>query len=178
MSELRGSQTEKNLLKAFEGESKARTRYDFFARYAKLNGHEDIAKIFEELSNNEKAHALVWLKWLCDNKNSSTLNNIKTAIAAENYENSTMYPEFVQTARKEGHEDLAELFEHVQKIEKSHEDKLKTLMEMLQNKDVTPDKNGEYRWKCSVCGCIIEQKEKPTSCPLCAEPEVFFYKIH
>lgn len=177
MTEIKGTETEKNLLKAFEGEALARTRYSAFASKAKLDGYNDVAKVFEEFSNNEKEHALVWLKWICD-KSADTKENLKTAITAENFENSKMYPDFAKKAREEGFENLAELFEYVQKIEESHEQKFKMLLDIIKNKDVTPDINGNYKWKCSICGCIMEQNDKPEFCPLCSEPEAFFYKTH
>lgn len=177
MSEFKGSETEKNLLKAFDGESKARTRYNMYARIAKSEGMEDAAKIFETFSDNEKEHALVWLKWLCNNSFAKTEDNIKTAIASEHFENSNMYPSFAAKAKEEGFESLSELFNLIAQIEKSHEEKLQQLLEMMQSKDAKPDKYGNYKWKCSVCGCIIEQKEKPSICPFCSEKDVFFYKV-
>ena len=176
--ELKGSKTESNLMAAFAGESQARNKYTYYASKARKDGFEQIAAIFEETANNEKEHAKLWFKALHNNDVPNTLTNLQDAANGEKYEWTTMYKEFAEVARSEGFEDLAKLFTDAGEVEKSHEEKLKNFSEMIQNENVKPDQNGNYKWKCSVCGCIIEQKEKPDFCPFCSEPDVFFYKIH
>ena len=120
--ELKGSQTEKNLMRAFAGESQARNKYTYYASQAKKDGYEQIAAIFEETANNEKEHAKIWFKELNGGKVSSTLENLKAASEGENYEWTNMYKEFAQTARTEGFDQIADLFEKVAEIEKHHEE--------------------------------------------------------
>ena len=128
MKELKGSKTEANLLTAFAGESQARNKYTYFASKAKKEGYNQIAAIFEETANNEKEHAKIWFKLL--GGIGDTEENLKAAAAGENYEWTEMYAEFAKTAKEEGFENIAYLFEAVGQIEKEHEERYNTLLKL------------------------------------------------
>ena len=131
--ELKGSKTEKNLMEAFAGESMARSKYTFFASVAKKAGYEQLAAIFEETAGNEKEHAKLWFKEL--GGIGDTAANLKAAAAGENEEWTQMYKEMAETAREEGFEKLAFLFDGVGKIEKEHEERYLTLLKNLDEGD-------------------------------------------
>ena len=121
--ELKGSNTEKNLMEAFAGESQARNKYTYYAAQAKKDGYVQISRIFEETANNEKEHAKIWFKLLHGGKIADTLTNLEDAANGENYEWTDMYATFAKEAREEGFNDIALLFENVAKIEKDHEER-------------------------------------------------------
>ena len=129
--ELKGSKTEQNLMTAFAGESQARNKYTYFASKAKKDGYEQIAAIFEETANNEKEHAKLWFKELNGGEIPSTLKNLYAAAEGENYEWTDMYDEFAKTARAEGFDRIAALFEGVAAIEKEHEARYRKLIENI-----------------------------------------------
>ena len=157
--ELKGSKTEANLWKAFAGESMARNKYTYFASKAKKEGFEQIAAIFEETAGNEKEHAKLWFKEL--GGIGDTAANLKAAAAGENEEWTQMYKEMAETAREEGFEKLAFLFDGVGKIEKEQE-------------GVVFKRGDEYVWKCRNCGHIHFGKTAPEVCPICAHPQAYF----
>ena len=126
--ELKGSRTEQNLMTAFAGESQARNKYTYYASKAKKDGYEQIAAIFEETANNEKEHAKIWFKLLNGGSVPSTEEDLKTAAEGENYEWTDMYAEFAKTAREEGFNHIAFLFDGVAKIEKEHEERYRKLL--------------------------------------------------
>ena len=128
---LKGTETEKNLMTAFAGESQARNKYSYFASKAKKDGFEQIAAIFEETANNEKEHAKMWFKEL--GGIGTTEENLKAAAEGENYEWTDMYKGFAETARKEGFERIAFLFEEVAKIEKEHEERYRKLLQNVKD---------------------------------------------
>ena len=171
--ELKGSQTEKNLLAAFAGESQARNKYTYYASKAKKDGYEQIAALFQETADNEKEHAKIWFKLLCDGAIKDTLTNLKDAAIGENYEWTDMYPSFAKTAEEEGFTDIARLFTLVAQIEKAHEERYKKLYENIQNKEVFSKKE-EVVWECRNCGFRYEGKKAPEKCPVCDHPESFF----
>ncbi len=171
--ELKGSQTEKNLMKAFSGESEARNKYTYFASKAKKEGYEQIAAIFEETASNEKEHAKIWFKLLNGGEIPSTLENLNTAAAGENYEWTDMYDGFAKTAREEGFEKIAYLFEEVGKIEKEHEERYRKLIENL-DEGLVFSRDGDRIWKCRNCGHIVIGKSAPAVCPVCNHPQSYF----
>ena len=171
--ELKGSQTEKNLMEAFAGESQARNKYTFFASKAKKDGFEQIAAIFEETANNEKEHAKMWYKELHGGAIEDTATNLEAAAAGENYEWTDMYAEFAKTAREEGFEELAVKFEEVAAIEKTHEERYLKLLDNVKEKKVF-SKDGDAIWLCRNCGHIVVGKDAPEVCPVCARPQAFF----
>jgi len=122
--ELKGTKTERNLMEAFAGESQARNKYTYFASKAKKEGYEQIAALFEETAQNEKEHAKMWFKLLEGGAIKDTMSNLKAAAEGENYEWTDMYKEFAQTAKEEGFDKIATLFEEVAKIEKHHEERI------------------------------------------------------
>ena len=142
-----GTKTEENLKKAFAGESEARNKYTFFASKAKKDGYEQIAAIFTETADNEKEHAKMWYKELHGGAVEDTEINLEVAADGENYEWTDMYAEFAKTAREEGFNDLAEKFEGVAKIEKSHEERYRKLLSNVREKKVF-SKDGEAIWVC------------------------------
>lgn len=131
--QLKGSQTEKNLEAALAGESIARNKYTFYSDKAKADGYEQIAELFEETAKNEKAHAQIWYN-LLKGKTSTTEENLQLASDGEYYEWNEMYPQFAKTAREEGFDFIAGLFEKVAEIEKQHEERFKTLLNNVQEK--------------------------------------------
>ncbi len=169
--ELKGSKTEANLLAAFAGESQARNKYTYFASKAKKEGYEQIAALFQETADNEKEHAKIWFKEL--NGIGDTKENLKHAAEGENYEWTEMYKEMAETAREEGFERLAFLFEGVAKIEKEHEERYLTLLKNLEE-GVVFQRGEEYMWKCRNCGHIHVGKQAPQMCPVCAHPQAYF----
>ena len=170
--ELKGSKTEQNLMAAFAGESQARNKYTYYASKAKKEGYNQIAAIFEETANNEKEHAKMWFKLLHDGIQ-DTMTNLEDAAAGENYEWTDMYKEFAITAREEGFNHIAFLFESVAKIEKSHEERYVKLAENIKNNTVFAGDEEEV-WICTNCGHIHVGKNAPEICPVCEHPKAYF----
>ena len=172
--DLKGSQTEKNLMEAFAGESQARNKYTYYASQAKKDGYVQISKFFEETANNEKEHAKIWFKLLHGGKIGNTIENLADAAEGEKYENTTMYPEFARVAREEGFDEIARLFEGVAKIEKHHQERYEKLMQNIKE-DVVFKRDEAQLWECANCGFQVEGKESPELCPICAHPKSFFF---
>ena len=172
-SELKGTKTEANLWAAFAGESQARNKYTYFASKAKKEGYVQIANLFEETANNEKEHAKMWFKIL--GGIGDTAENLKAAAAGENGEWTDMYPGFAKTAREEGFDDIARLFESVAAIEKEHEERYKKLLNNVE-KELVFSSEGDAIWQCSNCGHIIVGKKAPEKCPVCDHPKAYFQK--
>ncbi len=169
--ELKGSKTEANLMAAFAGESQARNKYTYFASKAKKEGYEQIAAIFQETADNEKEHAKMWFKEL--GGIGTTAENLKAAAEGENYEWTDMYQDFAKTAKEEGFDRIAYLFEAVGKIEKEHEERYKKLLENVENGTVFSA--GEVKiWKCRNCGHIVVGTSAPEVCPVCSHPQAYF----
>ncbi len=169
--ELKGSKTEKNLIAAFAGESEARNKYSYFASKARKEGFEQIAAIFEETANNEKEHAKLWFKEL--NGIGTTAENLKAAANGEHYEWTEMYPAFAKDAREEGFSRIAAMFEGVTKIEKTHEERYKKLLENVETAKVFA-KAGITVWVCRNCGHIHIGENAPLVCPVCSHPQAYF----
>ena len=168
---LKGTETEKNLMTAFAGESQARNKYSYFASKAKKDGFEQIAAIFEETANNEKEHAKMWFKEL--GGIGTKEENLKAAAEGENYEWTDMYKGFAETARKEGFERIAFLFEEVAKIEKEHEERYRKLLQNVKD-GLVFSRDGDKIWQCRNCGHIVIGKEAPKVCPVCNHPQSYF----
>lgn len=156
--------TEENLKAAFAGESQARNKYTYYSQVAKKEGYNYIAKIFDETAENEKRHAKDEFKLL--GGLGSTEKNLEAAIEGEHYETITMYPEFAKTAREEGNDEAANLFEQIAKIEEEHRDRYKKLLDMVKNGTVFK-RDKPIKWRCSVCGYVITNTEPPKKCPCC-----------
>jgi rubrerythrin len=171
--ELKGSKTEANLMAAFAGESQARNKYTYFASQAKKEGYEQIADIFLETAENEKEHAKIWFKELHGGKIPKTVENLKAAAEGENYEYTTMYKEFAETAKAEGFEQIAKLFEMVGEIEKNHEARYLALLKNIEE-GVVFKKDKVVMWKCRNCGYIHVGEEAPAVCPVCKHAQSFF----
>ncbi len=170
--ELKGSKTESNLMAAFAGESQARNKYTYYASKAKKEGYEQIASIFEETANNEKEHAKMWFKLLNDGDIPDTLTNLKDAASGENYEWTDMYKSFAETAREEGFDDIAYLFESVGEIEKHHEERYLKLVGNIEN-NLVFERGEEKVWICRNCGHIYVGKCAPKVCPVCKHPQSY-----
>ena len=168
-----GTKTEKNLEAAFAGESQARNKYTFFASKAKKDGYEQIAAIFTETADNEKEHAKMWYKELHGGAVEDTEINLESAADGENYEWTDMYKEFAEVAREEGFTELAEKFEQVAAIEKTHEERYRKLLSNVREKKVF-SKDGDAIWVCRNCGHIVVGKEAPEVCPVCNHPQAYF----
>jgi rubrerythrin len=182
--DLKGSQTEKNLLAAFAGESQARTRYTFFASVAKKEGYEQIAGIFQETSDNEKEHAELFFKHLKGGMVeinaaypagiiSKTADNLKAAAEGEKLEWGTLYPNFGEIAEKEGFPEVARTFRSVAKVEAYHERRYRKLLANVESNKVFK-KETPIKWKCRNCGFVYEGSEAPEKCPVCAHPKSYF----
>lgn len=169
--ELKGSRTEKNLLAAFAGESQARNKYTYFASVAKKEGYEQIAGIFLETAENEKEHAKMWAKFL--GLIGDTPGNLEEAAKGENYEWTTMYKEFANTAREEGFDEIAGYFEKVAEAEAAHEARYLKLLERLKDGSVFK-RPVPIKWRCRNCGYVYEGVEPPEKCPACAHPKAFY----
>lgn len=173
MKELKGTQTEKNLQTAFAGESQAHTKYLYYASKAKKDGYVQMGDIFEETARNEKEHAKIWFKLLHDDAIPSTEENLKDAAAGENYEWTDMYAGFAKTAKEEGFEDIAFLFEKVGAIEKTHEERYRKLLENVKG-GVVFSREQDMIWECSNCGHVVIGKKAPEVCPVCKHAKSYF----
>ncbi len=171
MNKYKGTQTEKNLMSAFAGESQARNKYTYFASKAKKEGYEQIAEIFNKTADNEKEHAKMWLKEL--EGIGDTAQNLKAAAEGENYEWTDMYENFAKTAEAEGFPELARKFRGVGAIEKSHEERYRKLLNNVETGEVYV-KKGKNIWECRNCGHIYYGEKAPEVCPVCAHPQSYF----
>ena len=163
--------TEENLQAAFAGESQARNKYTYFAKVARKEGYHYIAKIFEETAENERQHAKDEFKLL--NGIGDTVANLKEAVAGEDYETRTMYPDFAEDAEKEGNKDAATLFRQIANVEAKHRDRYRKLLEMVENGTVWKREKPIF-WKCSKCGYLHEGTEPPSMCPACKHPKEYY----
>ncbi|MBE6641675.1 MAG: rubrerythrin family protein [Ruminococcaceae bacterium] len=171
--ELKGSRTEANLMAAFAGESQARNKYTYYASKAKKDGYVQIAQIFEETANNEKEHAKLWFKLLHDGEVPTTLVNLRDAADGERYEWTDMYAEFAKVAKEEGFTRIAYLFEAVGRIEKTHEERYRKLIENVEG-GLVFSRDGDMIWECSNCGHIHVGQKAPEACPVCSHPKAYF----
>lgn len=169
-----GTQTEKNLMAAFSGESEARNKYTFFASKAKKEGYEQIAALFLKTAENEKEHAKLWFKEL--NGIGSTAENLLSAAEGENYEWTDMYENFAKTAEEEGFAELANRFRLVAAIEKHHEERYRALLNNVEMAEVFA-KSEVKVWECRNCGHIVVGTAAPEVCPTCNHPQSYF-EIH
>lgn len=170
---LKGSKTEANLQAAFAGESQATNKYTYFASKAKKDGFMQIAAIFEETAKNEREHAKMWYKLLNGGEISSTEDNLRMAAEGENYEWTDMYKDFAKTAREEGFDDIARLFDGVAAIEAEHEKRYLALLDNVKG-GVVFSRDGDVIWQCSNCGHICIGKQAPEVCPVCGHPKSYF----
>jgi len=166
-----GTQTEKNLMAAFSGESEARNKYTYFASKAKKDGFEQIAALFQKTADNEKEHAKLWFKEL--EGIGSTAENLLHAAQGENYEWTDMYAGFAETAEKEGFPELAAKFRLVAAIEKSHEERYRALLSNVETAQVF-EKSEVKVWECRNCGHLVVGTKAPELCPTCAHPQSYF----
>jgi rubrerythrin len=181
--ELKGSQTEKNLLTAFAGESQARNRYTFYASEARKAGYEYLAAVFLETAENEKEHAKVFYQHLGEGAAEifagypfhlgDTLSNLGAAAAGENYEWTTMYQNFAEVAAQEGFKEIAVSFREIAKVEQFHEARYRALMGHLQN-DTLFRRAAPIKWHCRNCGYVVESQNAPEVCPSCKHPQGFY----
>jgi len=181
---IKGTETEKNLLKSFAGEAQARNRYTFFASKAKKEGLVQIADIFLETASQEKEHGERFFKFLEGGDIEitesypagvigSTLENLKAAAAGEAFEWSSLYPEFAKVARDEGFSQIAAAFEAISVAEKQHEKRFNDLATNLEEGKVFK-RNGKVVWRCRNCGYLHEAEEAPDICPACLHPQAYF----
>ncbi len=184
MASIKGTQTEKNLLTAFAGESQARNRYTYFASAAKKEGFIQISDIFSETANQEKEHAKRFFKFLEGGELeitgafpagmiSTTLENLKAAAAGEKFEWTQMYPDFAATARQEGFDDIAIVFEMISVAEKQHEKRYADLALNIENGTVFK-KDAGTKWRCRNCGYVHTGEEALEICPACDHPQAHF----
>ena len=182
--ELKGSQTEKNLLKSFAGESQARNRYTFFASATKKEGYEQISAIFTETAANEKEHAELFFKLLQGGMVEitasypagvigTTAENLKEAADGEKMEWGTLYPDFADVAEKEGFPEIANTFRMVAKVEEKHERRYRKLLANVEQGKVFK-KDKSIKWKCRNCGHVYEGIEAPEKCPVCDHARSYF----
>ena len=171
MSKYSGTQTEKNLLEAFAGESQARNKYTYFASKAKKDGFEQIAALFLKTADNEKEHAKLWFKEL--DGIGSTAQNLAAAADGENFEWTDMYEGFAKTAEAEGFPELAAKFRMVGAIEKEHEERYRALLKTVEAATVFA-KSEVKVWECRNCGHIVVGTAAPEICPVCAHPQSYF----
>ena len=181
---IKGTKTEKNLLKAFAGESQARNRYTYFASKARKEGFEQIANIFTETAENEKEHAKVFFQYLEGGDVEivaaypagmikDTKSNLEAAAAGENLEWTTLYANFAKIAREEGFIEIAVSFEQISKVEKFHESRYRKLAANIANGEVFK-KKAVVKWHCANCGYVYEGTEPPKECPACKHPQAFY----
>jgi len=184
LKSLKGTQTEKNVLTAFSGESQARNRYNFFASQAKKEGFEQISAIFADTADNEKEHAKRLFKFLEGGEVEitgafpsgvigKTVDNLRDAAAGENHEYSSMYPEFAAKADEEGFPEIAETMRSIAKAEMGHEKRFLALKKNIETGQVFK-RPGVVKWRCRNCGYIHEGAEAPEECPACAHEKAYF----
>jgi len=184
---LKGSQTEKNLLAAFAGESQARNRYTYFASVAKKEGYEQICGIFLETADNEKEHAKRFFKLLeggdveivvtCPaGVIGNTAQNLEAAANGEQFEWTKLYKGFEDVARKEGFGEIAEQFKEISAVEVEHEKRYRKLLDNVRKGKVFK-KDCVVKWKCRNCGRVVEGEEPPDKCPTCAHPQAYYELI-
>ena len=167
-----GTQTEKNLMAAFAGESEARNKYTYFASRAKKDGFEQISALFLKTADNEKEHAKMWYKELHDGVG-ATAENLLAAAEGENYEWTDMYAGFAKTAEEEGFPELAAKFRLVAAIEKHHEERYRALLQNVETAKVF-EKSEVKVWECRNCGHIVVGTKAPEVCPVCNHPQAYF----
>ena len=181
---VKGTQTEKNLLQSFAGESQARNRYTFFAKQAKKDGYEQIAAIFEETARQEEEHAKMFFRALEGGMVEitasfpagqilDTQSNLEAAANGENEEWTELYPKFAEVAKEEGFDDIAFLFESVGAIEKTHEERFRKLLDNV-NGELVFSRDNDMIWECGNCGHIHFGKKAPEFCPVCKHPQSYF----
>lgn len=184
MTSLKGTKTEQNLLKAFAGESQARSRYTMFAKQAKKEGYEQIAALFEETAENEYQHAKRFFSFLEGGmveitaaypagEVGTTLENLKAAAAGENEEHTILYPEFAKVAKEEGFLNVSAAFSLIAKVEVEHEARYLKLAANIENEEVFK-KSAAKRWKCRKCGHVHTGDSAPDKCPTCLHPQSYF----
>ena len=166
-----GTQTEKNLMAAFSGESEARNKYTYFASKAKKEGYEQISALFLKTADNEKEHAKMWFKELGGIGDTAT--NLLHAAEGENYEWTDMYAGFADTADAEGFHELAAKFRLVAAIEKHHEERYRALLHNVET-GIVFSRDGDMIWECGNCGHIVVGKKAPEICPVCDHPQSYF----
>ena len=182
--QLKESQTEKNLITAFAGESQARNRYTYFAKKARKEGFVQIANIFDETANQEREHAKRLFKFLEGGEAEvyatfpagvidTTTNNLKAGAAGEHYEWTEMYPSFAKMAREEGFGEIADVFEAIAVAEKQHEKRYLALKTNIDNSSVF-SRGETVTWRCINCGYLHTGEKAPDSCPACAHPQAHF----
>lgn len=183
--ELKGTQTEKNLLLAYTGESNNRNLYTYFAYKAKEEGYEQIAAIFLETADHEHAHARQELHYIQTSDIElpamvypvkgvgGTISNLETAVSGEHYEQNIMYPEFAKTAHEEGFFEIAGMFRHIATVEAHHEERYRALLDNVKEGKVFK-KAAVVKWKCRVCGYVKEDREAPQECPICKYSRAYF----
>jgi len=184
MARVKGTETEKNILKAFAGESQARNRYSYFAAAARKEGYVQMAQIFEETANQEKEHAKRLFKYLEGGELEitasfpsgvigATLDNLKEAAAGERHEHSEMYPGFAEIAKGEGLADIAQVFLAIAVAERQHERRYLALAANIEAGRVFK-REAAVKWRCANCGFVHEGEESPKACPACAHPQDHF----
>lgn len=173
MKDLKGTKTEKNLMEAFAGESKAHTKYSYYASKARKDGYEQIAAIFEETSHNEKEHAKLWFKLLHSGDMPDTMANLRDAADGENYEWTDMYERMAVDAEEEGFSAIAKRFRAVADIERLHEERYRRLLQNIEE-GIVFSRDGDRVWVCRNCGHIVIGPKAPAACPVCAHPQSFF----
>jgi rubrerythrin len=165
------SKTKESLAAAFAGESQARNKYTYFAEVAREEGYHYIAKIFEETAENERQHARDHFKMM--GGLGDTIANLKAAMGGEDYETTSMYPEFAKIAEEEGDKAAANLFRQIGKIEAHHRERYKKLLAMVEAGTVYK-REESTKWKCSACGYVHEGTEPPKKCPCCQKPREYY----
>ena len=181
---LKGTQTEKNLLKAFAGESQAKNRYEFFAKVAKKEGFEQISALFAKTASQEQSHAKTFFKYLeggeveitatyTAGKIGTTIENLEAAAMGENEEHTEMYPEFARIAEEEGFKEVATAFKMIARVEKAHEERYRKLYDNLEEGKVF-ERDGQLVWKCRNCGYLHQGAKAPKTCPACLHPQSYF----
>lgn len=184
MKGIKGTETEKNLLRAFAGESQARNRYTIFADIAKKEGYEQIADFFNQTAHNEYHHARTFFEFLEGGnveidagypagRVGTTPENLQQGADGEHEEHTKVYPSFAEVARQEGFNRIAKVFENIAKIEKEHEERFRKLLENLE-KDLVFKRGNEVIWICRTCGHIHVGLEAPKGCPVCMYPQTYF----
>ena len=173
--QLEGSKTLENLKAAVAGESHARTKYNLYGTIARKEGYQGIADVFDMTADNERAHAELWLSLISEGVPADTKKALEDAAGGEHYEWTEMYASYAQTARDEGFDNIAQLFDMVGSIEQRHEDRYRALIEQINSGKVFTD-SGETVWICRNCGHLHCGPSAPEFCPVCKKPQEYFVR--
>ncbi len=176
MADIRGSETEKNLLDTFGIESELRTKYDLYSIVSERENYGYITRFLQDTAKSRKEHSRLWLKWLY-NGNVPHIEELLKNLLTEQEKLCSKYEQYAQKAKEEGYDHVSDLFSHIHNLEKKHQEFLRKIILSVEDSYVQPAADGTFKWECSHCGAYFQDKNMPEYCPLCHGEDVFFFKV-